>query len=843
MASRSLRGRRATAASATRGDASLHALRHSRAVAALIAHEHRTAAAVFALLVLAYLWPALVPGHTLSPTALLQFEVPWGASTPTGAMRYVNGDLADVPTSYYPWTVLARAFVRSGTFPAWNSYAFGGTPLFANVQMAWASPFSLPLWILPLPWAFGVAAAFKLWAAGFGTYLLARELRLGFWAGVVSGISFALCAFNVAWLSHSVFVSVSALLPWSLWLTERIVRRGRGIDALALAAVVAAALAGGHPGTQVHLLAATVLYALVRVALGGPPSTRERVARIGLVGAALAIGALLTAVLLLPGERAAHDTVGALARRHGSPGFASSTLTPDTLRTALFPDWWGRLSEHVAAGPASYRERTFYAGAVALVLAAVALVTAGGWRRKAPFALLGVLGAAVALRTPGLWDLVIRLPAFDRIQNGRALLLFQLAVAALAGFGVQALRDAAVPRGRVVAVLAGALLLGLVAVTWLPAGDASGALGELVRRGSAAAAPAAMVLASVGWWVLLASATGVVALLAIRRPERRWLLGAALATLAAVDMLHFAHGYQPMGPTATIVPGRTPAIAFLQRNAGDARIAGLAARPEDWTLPADWSTTYGLRDIRGYDQPYPTQRYFRLWRLMDPSSITPYELAAFSPDGSKVLGVFGARYLIAPPGTRLGGPHLQVAYDGKDARIFANRLAMPRAIVARRVAIATHEDGELAALGAASFDPRTDAVARGDDLSQRPDPLGADDGTVRVVADDDDRVTLRATLARRGLVVLDDQWAPGWRVAIDGRAARPVRTDMVMRGVVVPPGSHEIVWSYRVPGLRAGAALSLIGLLAALAWAGFLLMRARRQPPRSTKPRPLSSAS
>jgi uncharacterized membrane protein YfhO len=50
----------------------------------------------------------------------------------------------------------------------------------------------------------------------------------------------------------------------------------------------------------------------------------------------------------------------------------------------------------------------------------------------------------------------------------------------------------------------------------------------------------------------------------------------------------------------------------------------------------------------------------------------------------------------------------------------------------------------------------------------------------------------------------------------------------VLRGVVVPAGAHEVVWSYRVPGLRLGVALSLLGLLAALAWAGALLVRARR---------------
>jgi uncharacterized membrane protein YfhO len=85
-------------------------------------------------------------------------------------------------------------------------------------------------------------------------------------------------------------------------------------------------------------------------------------------------------------------------------------------------------------------------------------------------------------------------------------------------------------------------------------------------------------------------------------------------------------------------------------------------------------------------------------------------------------------------------------------------------------------------------------------------------------------------LPARGLVVLDDTWGPGWSVRVDGREAQPLQANVVLRGVVVPAGEHELVWSYRVPGLRAGAALSAIGLLAMLAWAGALIARARRRP-------------
>ena len=64
---------------------------------------------------------------------------------------------------------------------------------------------------------------------------------------------------------------------------------------------------------------------------------------------------------------------------------------------------------------------------------------------------------------------------------------------------------------------------------------------------------------------------------------------------------------------------------------------------------------------------------------------------------------------------------------------------------------------------------------------------------------------------------------------VDGRPARAVRVNDVMRGVAVRAGSHAIEWRYRVPGLRAGAVLTLLGLAGLLAAAGVAAVRRRRR--------------
>jgi len=789
----------------------------ARAGRSLARHEHRTAAGVFALLVLAYLWPVLLGGNVLVASAALYAEAPWSSMT-DAMLRYINGDLADVPGSYHPWAILARQLLHEGTFPAWNPFAFAGTPLFANSQVAWLSPFSLPLWTLPLNYAFGVAAGLKLWMAGFGTYLLVRELRLGFWPGLLAGIAFALCAFNVVWLTYGVFVSVAALLPWAIWLAERILRRSRPVDALMLTAVVAVLLAGGHPGTQVHVLAALGLYVVVRLLLpteeGG-----NRLRALGLVAGAVALGTLILAVVLLPAQQASVDTIGAKLREHGGAGMAGSHVPFGALRTALFPDWWGRPSEQLYGGGSNYRERTFYAGVVPLLLALVAVVSPGRWRAKAPFVLLAMLGLAVPLRAPLVFDAVVRLPLLGAVQAQRMLLLFLFATVILAAYGLRAALDA--PRARRTWIVVGAgVLTALVAgASTSAAGATAGSVaGELVRR-ARDAAPGTLALASVARCLIFIAALASVLLLARSGTARGRAVAGGLAALAvALDLLHFAHGYNPMGPAKAVIPPRTPAIAYLQRHDSDGRITGIGRAME-----ADWPMVYGLRDVRGRDAPQPSLRFTELWYALE--ELDTAVISRLGRSGLNVLGLLGVRLVLSSPDLDLSKLGVRLAYSGPDAAIYRNPLAVPRAFVPRRVVLARDLDDELSTVFRRTFDPRRDAVVL-DPALERPPPSG--EGSAHVVDDENARVTLRASLRRPSLVVLDDHLTPGWTVRVDGRPARAVPTDVAVRGVWVPAGDHAIEWRYRVPGLRLGAALSGAGLAIALAW-GVLLWQRRRQ--------------
>src|SRR5437899_2538339 len=113
---------------------------------------------------------------------------PW--TMPAGAHKY-NPNLNDVATQFLPWTKAARSAWAEGQFPWRDQWNGCGTPLAANGQSAVFSPLNLLAAPLPLPTAFLLAAALKMFLALGGMWLWLKALDLSNGAAAFGSISFA----------------------------------------------------------------------------------------------------------------------------------------------------------------------------------------------------------------------------------------------------------------------------------------------------------------------------------------------------------------------------------------------------------------------------------------------------------------------------------------------------------------------------------------------------------------------------------------------------------------------------------------------------------------------------
>ncbi|HKQ00487.1 MAG TPA: YfhO family protein, partial [Actinomycetes bacterium] len=112
-------------------------------------------------------------------------------------------------------------------------------------------------------------------------------------------------------------------------------------------------------------------------------------------------------------------------------------------------------------------------------------------------------------------------------------------------------------------------------------------------------------------------------------------------------------------------------------------------------------------------------------------------------------------------------------------------------------------------------------------------------GDARVTQRDQTRVRVSVRTDADGLLVLGDPWYPQWRVEVDGRPAELLRVDHALRGVRVPAGSHQVVFTYQDRAFQAGltlSALTLCGLAGVWGWRRVRSRWAAGAPPAGGSP-------
>jgi hypothetical protein len=797
------------------------------------------AAVIYAVLSLVFVGQGLLPGRTLTNADMLWSGAPWTAAAPAD-VRFggANFELADTTTVFLPF--LDHAARTMPDFPVWNPYIMAGRPFLANAQSALFSPFTAPVYVLPFWKSLAVMAMLKLFVAAFGTFLFGRALGMRFGGALLAGVVFAFGTFFVVWLGWPL-TNVFSLLPWLLLLTDLVVRRPGPLPAAGLAALTGLTFLGGHPETTFHVVGITLLFFAFRLW-----RAREAALRKTLVfGGALALGAALAAVMLIPlAELFLHSSDYA-RRIDTQPGHTEARF----LGAFFLSDYWGRPTQTPLAGVVS--NRGFYAGGITLMLASAALILRPTATRVA-VAVLGALTFAVVLGIDPIFSVVTALPGFSTAHNGRLVFLLLFILALLAGWGLDDLSGRAPPsliRGRV--ALAAAVAIFCIPLIWLAANSSIrvGVLGSALDVAWGFADPPPPVpgplrdadalravgdpvadrtvdiirLAALLEWLPLAGVGVVLVWLGV---VRRWrvsavvLVGCAVAVLA-VDLFRANMGFNPAIPIEHAEQPQTPALRYLESRRPN-RFAVLSRSGIDQPLQPDLSMRYRLYDARGYDYPV-VRRYDEFWRASATTTgdfIEPTQRAGESRKALHALQLLSVTDLLHyPDGPAPSLPGLRLVYEGPDARVYRNGGALPRVFVVGSQRVVAGGDAALAATIDPGFDARRVAV------TERPVPglaVGGDGsgaGSARLVEYGEERARVEVAARRSALLVLTDVHFPGWEATVDGREVDIEQVDYLLRGVRVAAGRHLVEFRYRPASFTVGWVVSLLALIAIAATA------------------------
>jgi hypothetical protein len=317
-------------------------------------------------------------------------------------------------------------------------------------------------------------------------------------------------------------------------------------------------------------------------------------------------------------------------------------------------------------------------------------------------------------------------------------------------------------------------------------------------------------------------ALSAVAFLSAKKRVKGGRLALAIVGVAVIDLVAVnIHAY-------VLVPeGRLhPASAFaelLTKEPGLHRVVTPFPPPDFGEAPGqpfEWEMEHGSALLYSGWNVDRRVSNFEPYTGLVPARAMRFQLRTGYLNQIPQVGMWGIDHAVVPldepdPG-RAG---ISVPFD-LAARDPQNRAALVRLPHRPRAYLA----GEVASVdrrGAMEFvlDPSSVRSARSVVETMIPSGMGTQEGEVRFLSDEPERVVLEAKTDHATLLVLNDTYAPGWAATVDGAKAPILPANYLARGVFVGPGDHEVIFRYHTPGLRTGVTIALVLALSLFAWA------------------------
>jgi hypothetical protein len=739
----------------------------------------------------------------------------------------------DVPALWLPNFCYLGTSLSHGTLPVWNPYVMGGLPFAADPQSGW-------MYLLPtvLFSALPCGAALRWYLildpilAGLGVYWFLRTERLSRSAATVGGLVLALA---IAGSRLVVDLPFPGTLAWSALLLAAGARCLHAetwparLGWVALTALAWGQLAATH--LSHGLVIGTVVfgcYVAVRTVVdvrSGRRTLRDRLLLLGVLVVALPLVNLAyfyPRFFYLPGT-----TLGfGYARLQGLAGRLAGHFVGPSLPGPSSPPSW-ILTFAFTPGA--------YLGAMALALA-----FAGWWSRRlrplvAAFTAALVLFWAASLDAvaSSLYSVVRSLPFGDvylqspwRFRYGAL-----LALAVLAGLGVEAWREAASWRRRAWMVAPGVVLWGVF--PWF-------------------AGPAARL----DFLVAGAVVGAVVLALVARRPA----IAAVIPLVLAVELV--ANGLQGQAPGADLISRDAPATGMRQppfnavgpisvdvaaylRQSGFTRAIGagppsrfLSLNPApsylSFTAPADWpyltaqqSMLHGVEDAQGYNSIEPL-RYWTFVRTVTGQAY-PYNNSVIANPSPGAIDLLQVEWEVGLAGQARSPGFVPVAREGKWA--LYRGPPIPRASFVSTWTVTDGPSALRAATDPAFRPEQLVLLERSPGVPRTAERTGG--AAYRWTSPQSARVSLVAPTD--GIVLVRNTYDAHWRATVDGKPVPVLRADYFLQGIPVTAGRHTIVLTYRDPAIGAGLAGSAIALALLLGTALVLYFRRRRRDGAATE--------
>ncbi len=702
-----------------------------------------------------------------------------------------NPITTDVVSFIFPMQMLAVDLLKQGVAPIWNNLILTGTPLLANLQSAPFSPTNFLYFLLPKLTAWSVQIMAQTALAAIFAYLLLREFKVSKLSSAAGGIFFSLAGFMMIWLEWNGHSLTGAFFPLVFLLSIKWLKSGQIKWGSLLALVLALQICSGYPQIVLYEMMALALIVLFNFNL-------KRVVGLGLF---ILLGLGLSAIQTLPAiellkysQRGVEDVVN-----------TSAFLPWQYLITFIAPDYFGNHSTGNFWGQGDYTLVTGYSGLIVLVLAGIAIWSKFKDNNVRFSGSLVLLALFIALPNP--ISVFLKNSGFLALQAAsahRALVLSNLGIALLAGFGLDELKAGKLKFYQVfrayylpVILLAG---FGLAAFYGLKV-----SAGNPVLIGNFKVALKNLVLP-----VTLVSISIINIIIVIRKPKYQEIAALFLIILAIGELFRFGWKFTPFSPKTLVFP-ETPVLQFLQKQPKPFRLAA-----ED-VIPINMMMNYGIETSEGYDAVYPLSyaKYLAVLNSGDSDSTPMGRYGSITNPDSPLLDLINTKYVLTLKRDQSGkpdpngklvekyqDPKFKKVFEDKTVVILENTKVLPRAFLVYDSETETDPDKVISKL-VNNYPIERKVILNSDDIK-----LSTGSGEVWY-SEIANKKMITVNTDHHGILFISDSWFPGWRAFVDGQPILINKADLNFMAVPISVGKHHVEITYDPASFEIGKMISL----------------------------------
>ena len=788
---------------------------------------------------------------------------------------FFAGDIMNV---YTPWQAYNHLALMSGRMPLWCDDFFMGFPLFAESQGAlFYPPTRLVYFLLPGVQAFSYDVLLHFILAGWFQYFFARTLRLAPWAALLSAVAFA---FSGLFLSLPINFTIFRSIVWMPLIFTFMTlgaRRGSLVYPLLAAISLVFQMMGGSLQVTGITVLALVPYALFLVLSPGNGKQAGLVPLLQLIlTLMLAVG--LYAFQLLPTlELSGHAWRGT---QGGYQVASEFSFPPEHFIDVILPTFYGAYASGTLL-PARTTANFFpYFGIAPLLLVLPAFAA----RKRGVLIMLVLVVLFLALAV-GKYGLVYQavystVPFFDKFRApDRFWCVAVFAGTILAGFGLERLvsdvesdkRGHASSAGALIATVLFLLTLFVVGAIYTPVVRSiwkeivNGLVGLAIgpgRRGldQAMYARWQMHLAAAFLHAMLAAVAFHFALALFGRKGRGGVLAGAVVLVTVADLYFMSFQIPALHTTGREFFRNPPHSAEVLRRDGEPNRfysfgkqyfareifkfpegddsiwynGGGSNNVEDYykfreALTPDIFMHWGLTSSNGFASLF-LARYFdlegaandQLAPLLEGTRLEAPDVEEYA-NRTMLIDLMANRYVLTPiefaPTSRFS------LVDGEGPiKVYRNRMALPRAWIARPESILRETGDTITRLGRGEIDPTKELILSpipnnpslfGDGAegaaATRIIPVGGVGGAgARGGAVIDEQVLVEVSSPQPAYLVLADTHYPGWFAEVDGVPVNTIyRAFGYFRAIEIPAGEHLVRFYYRPGQFQLGVGVSI----------------------------------